>query len=135
MDINEKSQQIKFKYIYLLGLLITVGNISSPFFGNATINLGFISGYGAILLDVIPFCIANFLLDIFTNQYGWQNSRKLVLYIILTRIVMAVIMWLMLLVSPIEHFNQDYLSFVVRGLVSGVVAGLIALTLNCYIFF
>lgn len=131
---NDNNHNKNFKFIYIVGLLIIAFNVSSPFCGNVTINLGFLTDDGTILLDVIPFCIANFLLDIFTNQYGWQNSKRLIYLIIISRIIVASILWMFIYSTHLKNIDTNYMHLIIKGLFSGVVAGYVSFMLNCYIF-
>jgi uncharacterized PurR-regulated membrane protein YhhQ (DUF165 family) len=128
-----------FKFIILLSSLIITANLCAAITENKMINFYLFTEDYQILWGVIPFCIANFLLDVFTNQYGLENSKRLILGIILSEIFLALVLGISVKTKPIsntiaELYYQNQLNTVSRGLYSGAIATFIAFYINCNIF-
>lgn len=128
-----------FKFIILISNLIITANLCAAITGNRMISFWLFAQYYQVIWGVIPFCIANFLLDIFTNQYGLENSKRLILGIIVSEIFLALILnastkTIPILSTPAELYYQSQFDTIAHGLYSGAVATFIAFHINCNIF-
>lgn len=125
---------MNYRYNLVIGTLIFITNLLGTLFGYATVNLGFISGDGPMMLCIIPFCVSFFLLDVYTNQYGLDYSKKLIKLIMIVRLILALCIFLLLEFNLINHQYYNYINPVYTGLYAGAIASMIAFNLNCYIF-
>lgn len=120
--------------IAIAGIII-ISNLLTTTFGYKTCNFGILSGYGNILVGIIPLSISFFFLDIYTNHYGISYAKRLIYTTFLIRVAFVVILSLLILMlgNKISVFGTSGI-IVSRAMVAGAIASLISLNLNCLIF-
>lgn len=128
----------EFKFIILLSSIIVTANLCAAITGNKIINFWGFERYYKVLWGVIPFCFANFLLDVFTNQYGLERSKQLILRIIMSEIFLGIVLssYVKTLTIPtvVNLYYQNQFDIIIRGVFSGAVATFVAFNINCNIF-
>ncbi len=128
-----------FKFIVIFAGIIVTANLCAAIMGTRTVNLDIIGYHSPILCGIIPFCISFLLIDVFTNQYGFNNAKLLIRTIILCKIFLALVLYLSSKIPAAnltveEIYFQTQISIIVRALFAGIIATLVAFYINCSIF-
>ena len=84
----------ELKYINLLAGLILTANICSGMLGPKIIDISFFEFNFSITCGVIPFCIAFFCMDLYTNQYGIKLSKSLSTSIAICNLILGIMITL-----------------------------------------
>ncbi len=129
----------EFKFNILFASVIITANLATAVLGGRTINITFLSQSRSILCGLIPFCFSFMLIDIYTNQYGFENSKKLIKIILLNKVFFALILFFIVMIPPTqmsadEIYYQTLAHGIIRALCAGTVATLVAFYINCHIF-
>lgn len=129
----------EFRFVLIIAGLIITLNLCSGIMGPDVINIGTTLHYISVTCGVIPFCLAFFLMDIFTNQYGFSYAKQLSFGIATCNFTMAIALYFLtkIPVSAESHQNLYYQSQfypMIKAFAIGTIAIMIAFYINSKIF-
>src|SRR5947207_393907 len=136
--INENFYH-QFHFMMVIAGLIITFNLCSGIMGPVVISLGTSLHHISVTCGVIPFCLAFFLMDIFTNQYGAAYAKRLSTGVAVCNLAMALTIYFLLKI-PVSNISPDILFYehafapMIKSFFSGMVAALVAFYVNSIIF-
>lgn len=138
-NMQNTIQNKEFKFIMIIAALILTMNLCSGIMGPKIINLTVSKFNLSVTCGVIPFCVSFFLMDIFTNQYGFNLAKQLSIGISICNFVMGVTLYFLTKI-PATHSGESNIYYqtefdpVIKAFFVGSIAIIIAFYINCKIF-
>ena len=129
-----------YKFYTLFAMLILVNSICSSILGARTINLSSVIPWVSLASGgILPFCLSFMLIDIVTNQYGYQKAKKLIHFVLICKIVMFILLYVTLQFPPSDLFHsensyREVMYMILRAFWASWFGTLVAFYCNCYIF-
>ncbi len=128
-----------FRLVMIIAGLIITLNLCSGIMGPKVIDLGSMLYHASVTCGVIPFCLAFFLMDIFTNQYGSGYAKQLSVGVAACNLVMAFSLYTLTKIPAADMSHeignyQHQFDPMIRSFLAGTFATLIAFYINCKIF-
>ena len=130
---------LDFRLVMIIAGLIITLNLCSGIMGPKVIDLGPMLYHASVTCGVIPFCLAFFLMDVFTNQYGSSYAKQLSVGVAACNLAMALALYGLTKIpaADMSHETGNYqhqFDPMIRSFLAGTIATLIAFYINCRIF-
>lgn len=127
-----------FKYITIISGIIITFNLCSGMLGPKIIDINIFNFHTSVTCGVIPFCIAFFFMDLFTNQYGVKYANQLSTSVAACNLILGILLYLLVKI-PTSHLQNDTMfqnefAPMIKAFFIGTIATIISFYTNTKIF-
>lgn len=125
------------KFLIVISGLIITANIAAAIMANKILELNVLQYHFSILFGILPFCISVMLLNIFTNQYGTINLKRLIIAVVVCRLFLALGFYIMsnnIAALGLQYSQLDEFNSITHALLAGTVASIIGFFITGIIF-